>query len=491
MKKSTKLLLALWVLLFSALNLQAGNLQAYLSYSIFNTPDNQPYVETYLTVKGSSVNHSLQTDGSYQGMIDIQMIFKISGTDSIVNFAKYELLGPTVKDTNDISMNFLDVQRFGLPIGSYDLEFSIKDRNSSKDPFVNMDAFTIDFSEEAVAFSDIEFLTSFEKTEETGVFVKNGYSMFPYVFNYYPQSNSKLNFYAELYNSNKVLGDDDFLLSYYIRPFEVDKKMDQYYFNKKRKASAVNPLLTSIDISNLPSGNYLLVLEARDRKNEILTQQQLFFQRYNPTAEFSLNNLIVLNVENTFVGKMTSRDTLVQYIDYLVPISTDIERNYAKTQVETADLESLQKYFLNFWLERDQMNPQQAWLDYKLRVDQVNVTFKTPSIQGYATDRGRVYLQYGSPDVMSEQHNEPGAYPYEIWHYYVLNGQRDKKFVFFTHDLATNDFHLIHSNAIGELPNYRWQAEIYRRADAFYSVDQIAPNQSWGNKASDYYYQPR
>ncbi len=419
------------------------------------------------------------------------MIFKVRGTDSIVNFAKYELFGPVVADTNEITMNFLDVQRFGLPLGAYDLEFSIKDRNSTKEAFTNMDAFDVEFQADKLAFSDIEFLTSYEKSNATDVFVKNGYTMFPYVFNYFPQSASSLSFYAELYNSKDVLGDQDFLMSYYIRPLEVDKKMDQYYFNKRSKPNTVNVLLTSIDIEDLPSGNYLLVLEARNRKNEMLTQKQLFFQRHNPNAEFSLNNLLVLNVQNTFAGSIGSRDTLSEYIKYLMPISTDIEKGFAESQIETADLETLQKYFLNFWMERDQLHPEQAWLDYKLRVDQVNVTFKTPSIKGYETERGRVYLQYGPPDVLSKQYSEPGAYPYEIWHYYVLENQRDNKFVFYTLDMATNDFQLIHSNAVGELPNYRWQSMIYSRVDAFYNIDRSATQNSWGTAASDYYYNPR
>lgn len=491
MKILTYFLIATLSLLFAPATLEAENLQAYLSYSVFNTPDNQPYIETYLAVKGSSVTHIKRSDGSFQGVVDIQIIFKQSGNDSIVNFAKYELLGPVVPDTNELKLNFLDVQRFALPEGSYNLEFSIKDRNSSMEAFSGLDAFTIEFPDNRLNFSDIEFLSSYDKGSTTDVYVKNGYTLLPYVFNYYPQTASSLSFYAELYNSKAILGADDFLLNYFIRPFEVDKKMDQYYSARKAKTSEVNVMLTSIDISNLPSGNYLLVLEARNRNNEILAEQQLFFQRYNPNSEFSLSNLLALNVENTFVGDMDNRDTLVEYIKYLYPISTDIERKYAESQIKNAALQDLQKYFLNFWVERDQFKPQDAWLAYKYRVDQVNSSFGTPSVKGYVTDRGRVYLQYGPPDVISEQYSEPTAYPYEIWHYYILQNQRDKKFVFYTHDIVTNDFQLIHSNAVGELSNYRWQTFIYQRTDPFYDIDRTSPENSWGHNASDYYYNPR
>ena len=42
-------------------------------------------------------------------------------------------------------------------------------------------------------------------------------------------------------------------------------------------------------------------------------------------------------------------------------------------------------------------------------------------------------------------------------------GFGDRKFVFYTRDIATNDFQLIHSNAVGELTFYRWQTVIYQR----------------------------
>jgi GWxTD domain-containing protein len=232
------------------------------------------------------------------------------------------------------------------------------------------------------------------------------------------------------------------------------------------------------------------VLEARNKKNEVLVSNQIFFQRYNPSAEFSLTNLLTLNTQNTFAGRITNKDTLELYIDYLTPISTNTERLYIDKQLQGADVEELQKFFLNFWLERDKMNPELVWDEYLVLVNQVNNSFKAVAKDGYKTDRGRVYLRYGQPNVISEQYFEPAAYPYEIWHYYQLDEQRDKKFVFYTHDLVTNDFQLIHSNAVGELNNYRWETVIYRRTWDPNSIDDAIIPSTWGSKATDTYIQP-
>jgi len=477
------------IVFITCTTIHAGNLQAFLSYSIFNTPDNEPYIETYLVVNGKTLTHIQIEDGSYQAVIDIQIMFKRN--DSIINFGKYELVGPSVKDTTKISNNLLDVQRYALPEGDYDLEFLVNDRYGEQDTLVSRDSFTVHFDKNKMTFSDIELLHSYSKSEGEGILAKHGYELIPYVFDFFPEVVQNLSFYAELYNSKMVTGDDQFMLYYYIRPYEIDKKLDQFFYMKRLKGEDVNILLNTIDINQLPSGNYYLVLETRDRNNELLSSAKKYFQRYNPNMQFNLTSLLVLDPRNSFAGQINSRDTLAQYIDYLYPISTDMEKDFAKQFIKEANLEELQKYFLNFWTERNPANPEGNWLEYKLLVDQANNDFRAIRIQGYRTDRGRVYLQYGPPNVITPSLNEPSAFPYEIWHYYELQGQRDKKFVFYTKDLATNDFQLIHSNAVGEITNNRWQTIIYSRTWDPYSVDDQVMPSTYGSFATDYYLQPR
>jgi len=485
MKRIATLLLAVILITISA---TSQNLSAYLSYSVFNTPENNPYVETYLTINGASINYKMLDNGKFQGVVDVQVLFKKG--DSIVNYAKYDLNSPILDDTTVIDQNMLDIQRYGLPQGEYTIEISLRDSYSENVKLTSTDKLEIKFPDGALEFSDIELLTSFEKSDEQDILTKNGYQLKPYVFNYYPQSANKISFYTELYNTKDVLGEEPFLLTYYIRPFETEKKLDKYIFRKRENPKEVVSVLSSFDINELPSGNYLLVFEARNRNNEPIAIKEIFFQRYNPTAQYNINNLLVLNTSNTFVDGIRSRDTLDNYVRYLSPISTDMERLYAESLVETGSDEDLRKYLLNFWVERDKLSPDVAWHDYLIKVKQANKNFKSVSHEGYQTDRGRVYLQYGQPNVISEQYFEPAAYPYEIWHFYQLGDQRDKKFVFYTHDLATNDFQLIHSNAVGELNNYRWQTVIYRRTWDPNSIDDAIIPSSWGSNATQSYTQP-
>lgn len=480
----------LFIIFLISEQLVADGLRAYFSYANFNTPFAKPYIETYLTVNGSSVKYVKSDDGKWYGSLNIQIVF--SKNDSIVNFNKYELISPPLDDTTLSPLNFLDVQRYTLSKGSYFMKLTIKDDNSNEEPFVSSSKITIGFPNDSTSFSDIEMVADYKPSEKKSILAKNGYSILPYVFNYYPENIKKLSFYAEIYNPDTVLNNTPFVLYSYIRPYEINKKLDRYFEVNRKTARSVLPLLKSFDISELPSGNYLLVLEARNKNNVLTATKEIFFQRYNPDVQFNLNTLLAYNPDNTFAGKIDNKDTLVKYIKYTFPVSTDFERRYAESQIKHPDLVLLQKYFLNFWVTRNKENPEQAWIDYKHLVDFANKKFKTTSLEGYETDRGRVFLQYGQPNVVSESYNEPAAYPYEIWHYYELQGQHDKKFVFYTRDIVTNDFQLIHSDAVGELRNYQWQYIVYKRVMYPLNVsDPIHQPNSWGNQSSDYYLQPR
>jgi GWxTD domain-containing protein len=428
-------------------------------------------------------------NGKYSGSVFVEILFHKASDSTIVNFNKYALHMPETSDTNGIAFNLLDVQRYTLSKGNYFFELKIKDKNGNDKPFVYYESFSINFPDDRPSFSDIELIGDYSKSNDTSILVKNGYKLIPYIFSYFPQSVSTLDYYLEFYPGTTAT--DKYLIVFFIRPFEIDNKLEKYIHYKKIETNGVKVLLNSMDISTLPSGNYYLVVEARDQHNNLIASKRLFFQRSNPAASQEIYKTFFADAKNTFAGQITNRDTLVQYIKYLYPISTEMERVFAESQIKTADIAQLQNYFYGFWLKRDKIHPLLKWLKYKELVDQVNHDFTTTAYKGYETDRGRVYLQYGPPNVMTKSYHEPAAYPYEIWHYYKLDNQRNIKFVFYSKDLATNDFQLIHSNAIGELSNYQWQTFIYNRTWKYNNIDNTQPPDAWGNQASDYYYHPR
>ena len=490
-------LISLMVLLgVTASAQQKKSLNAYISYAVFNTPgeNTTPYVETYITFDKGSLVYVKNESGQYTATINVTVMFK--QWESVQNFGKYSLTSPMVSDTTGIGGFFMDMQRYSLVNGTYNLEVILEDANNKSDkPFKAIDQLLIDFPEN-LCMSSIIGLESFSKADTETNTTKNGYDIIPMIMPYYPETLNKLTFYAEIYNAKKQLGEGEkYLLNTYICAFENGTVLNNFYFTKRMTAKDIDVIINNMDITNLPSGNYYLVLEARDRNNDLIGLNRYFFQRSNPYYQIDNTLLSSIDLDHVFTGKINNIDTIREYIRMINPISTLVEKDYASELIKTDDLRTMQQYFYTFWSSRNKLEPKQAWLDYYSQVQRVNASFNTVNGKGYDSDRGIVFLKYGAPDRIVQSYFEPGAYPYEIWHYYVLGeSQRNKKFVFMTQDLVTNDFRLIHSDATGEISNFRWPNEIYSGTYGSYydyGVDGAAKPDSYGDKAVDYYENPR
>jgi GWxTD domain-containing protein len=326
-----------------------------------------------------------------------------------------------------------------------------------------------------------------------GVFTKNGYDLIPYISNFYPSDKNKLTFYAEVYNSDKTIGKDEkYLLTYFIEQFENNARLDSYISYRKDAAAETNVIFSEFDITNLKSGNYFLAIELKDRENKLIATNRIFFQRSNPRLQIKPEDISNVDLNNTFASRLNNKDTLSEYIRCLAPIANVQEKTYILAHLSKSDVETLQKFFYTFWYERNQLEPERAWNNYLNEVHKVNIAYSTSIDKGYETDRGRVYLQYGPPNAISESYNEPSAYPYEMWHYYVIaNGQRNKRFVFYTKDIVTNDFTLLHSDVSGELSNYRWQLILNQRVDPGANIQQTETRDAWGDNSKKYFDLPR
>jgi len=489
MKKIAALLVII-IYLIPSIHALGGNLWAFLSYSTFNSPEG-PYIETYLSVAANSVKFVKKDNGKYQAAVNILMTFKQD--KEIKAFKKYELTSNEIDDTLQVNFQFVDQQRFAIPNGTYDFELQLADKNKNTPAVPYNQAITIDYPSDKPTFSGIELVKSYTKATKISDLTKSGYDLVPYTFTFYPENEGKMVFYSELYNAEKSMGQDQkFIITYFIESFESNVKLSEYSKVKKETSKNVNALLSEIDIANLPSGNYNLVLEARNQQNEVVANKKLFFQRMNPKAQITLNDLGSTEIGNTFAEKITNADTLREYINSTYPVATGLEKAFIRETIKKSDLRTMQQFLYSFWANRDSKNPEMAWNYYKEQVYKVQVNFGTPVKKGYQTDRGRVYLQYGPPNTRSNTQNiEPSNYPYEIWQYYTLNNnQRNRKFVFYSPDLVTSDFILLHSDAIGEINNPRWKIDLRNRIYETRDLQETQVINSWGDMQNDYWELP-
>lgn len=474
---------------------------AYLTHAVFKDPEQGTYLETYLSLIGASLKNSRNPNGKYQSAVEVGI--RLIQNDAIKSAKKYILNGPESVDSLRVA-NFIDQQRFVLPNGDYILEVSVLDKNDTQQlPSLITENIHIGIPTDKIAISDIQLLESYVKSSNPGVLTKSGYDLTPYVSTFYPENNNRLKFYAEVYHTKNILGEGEkLLISYFIESAEKQLKNVELASFLKPLAREVNVVMGELNLENLATGNYNIVLEVRDKENKLLATQHCFFQRKNKEIPLNREKIQSIDVSNSFVNSYKSLDSLCDFVHALRPISSTTEVQFAENLLKEPKLELLKQYFYNFWMTRNALEPELAWMEYKREVIKVNKQFGTFGLKGYNTDRGRVYLQYGPPDSRNVVNTDPRAYPYEIWQYntlvnksllqdHTINRQSNKRFVFYNPDLVSNKYTLIHSDARGELSNTQWQMLLNKRNMTSNNFDQDKVDDNFGGNVNDNYINPK
>ena len=79
--------------------------------------ENNPYIETYLSVNGNGLSYLSKANGTYQAQLTV--VIEFIQDDNVIKVDKYNLSSPEINDTNLIDFVFLDQQRYQLSEGNY------------------------------------------------------------------------------------------------------------------------------------------------------------------------------------------------------------------------------------------------------------------------------------------------------------------------------------------------------------------------------------
>ena len=469
------------ILLSFIFGANAQRLNALLNYKAYCTDDFQPYIEFQFIIDGKSVVYTNDGNGNFQAEVEIEA--QIERNDTVFSQLHFIIVSDTFSDTSLTSKpDFSTVQNAKVPNGDYYVHFNIKDKNSDSSQIKYIDAIQVYFPEDKVSASGITLLSELTGENGNGLYQKYGYTMTPLYSDFAPEKMPVLPMAMEIYNTEKILGKDKtFFIKTYIELFEnglLANAQEVRYIKKKTAPLAV--FMHQFNILKLYSGNYNVVVEVLDADSNVLVSTKAFFQRSNPGVELNLADYDNVDVSETFVDKISDSVLLREYVASLYPISSTVEKNFFDKRLKKIPTDRLKRYFYSFWLRRNANAPETEWLKYKAQVDYVNKAYGSKVVKGYRTDRGRVYLQYGPPTQIIEEVFDPQAYPYEVWTYYVLGSQTNVKFVFYTYDVVTNEYELLHSDAIGEVRNPRWQMELTRRLNPTLNPDITTPDEYWG-----------
>jgi len=447
-----RVLLSLLALLCSAFDLFA--VRAYFDYEVFLTPDQKPYVECITAFEGATFSLAPTASGKKAAKANLVLI--ISQGEKVIDFRKVTVDGPEVDDF--ASTDFLSLERFSLPYGEYTITVELSDANTALAPDVFSQKLVINSSNQIAAISDIQLISAYSPTQEPNAFSKSGFDLLPLVSNYFSSEMNNILFYAELYNTDSLFGAGNAFVSTLCIVDKYNNELAECKRIKREKAARVIPTLQSIDISTLPTGEYRIRLEIRDRTNQLVVAQEQIIVR-NKVEQIAADRPAIPAslIATSWAADFTSADTLYEIIRSHIPISGAQDLNTIDFSLKEKNLQEMQSFLYSFWLERNPADPKGGFELYMLDVKACQDNFATKIKKGWETDRGRVYLQYGKPSTRIVRNHDPDYWPFEIWHYYETNNKLHDRRLLFINTTLNTDMELLHSDIPGEVQNADWK----------------------------------
>ncbi len=457
------------IMLIFFITLKIGAIEIGISHAAFQNNNNK-YLEIYIQVISQTVNLKQYEDSTYQASVDFMILIK-NNKEKIVSYDKFNIKS----DRGSVVEDFITLRRLSLDNGDYFLEIEAIDNYDKTNIFKHKADVTINFPQNAVFLSDIELLANIEKSNNSSnPFVKSGYYLEPVLSYFVPEKVKKLGIYLEAYNSNLEADDTKIKLSI-AKGFYGSS--GSVVFSKKLnvKKANISPILTRIDITSLVSGNYHILAELINTKEDVLVKKYVNFQRSNPEKDiFVAKNTETNTYENSYATKLPA-DSVIYSIRAMLPILTASDSEAANMLLANKDVEKGRYFIWSYWANKAGIKGYSTYMKYANIVD---VRFRSQVGYGFETDRGRIYLKYGMPSQIFKRENEPTAPPYEMWFYNSVeqDNQNNVKFVFYMPSLANNDYVLLHSNCRGEKNDPIWFYKLYsKRNDS--NIRNVRPDQ--------------
>lgn len=431
-----------------------------VSYAVMATPD-EGYIEINLEISPQSLSWSRVDSSTVKAGAELLILVKKG--NEVFAYEKYVLNSPAIAYPEIL----LDMKRLAVPNGTYELEVTATDVADVTNTARFAKEVTVNVNQQ-LYLTDIQLLRGFQK-DTTGIaspLLKNGFYMVPLPFAFYDRYATQLAFYAEMYHSNTVIKDPNYLLRYIIEKELGNGQTKLISVGKQQKRpSDIDAVLVDMDISLLESGNYSLTLELRNKQNELLTSRKVYFQRSNPFLNVQQADLSVEAISKQFVQELDEKALRysLKAISPLVTMGTQPEE--LKNILKGDDLAAMRYFLFSHFVRTDPNNPELAWRSFIETANAADKQFHSGFRYGFETDRGRTYIKYGRPDDMIHVEDDPSAPPYEIWVYYNFpkTNQRNVKFLFYNPSLAGDDFVMLHSTARGEVNNAKWEITLYKR----------------------------
>jgi GWxTD domain-containing protein len=444
-----------------------------------------PYIELYWQVNPTTLHFKTNEQKQITGQILTDVLIT-NDTGKIIKEDHYIFETLPCNNANELAtLNILELKRYFMLAGHVRIRLKLTDVNDTTNVYSYNDTFTVPPLSRSPFISDISFIDTFFESDVRTPFRKNGMQFIPLCQPFFDDYKGSLSYFSEIYYGNFISKTSYPLF----RTVSISKKELAFekagFVKTDTIADSLNPYVYgSFPIQSLISGNYYLNVTISDRNNAPIARKSVFFQRYNkhPVAntipskatatkrDTSLQETInVIDLEKTFLKQYTLAQ-IKAMLKMLLPMSDQDGARAIQGFGKKPD-EIYMRYFIyNYFSAIDKNKPERPWKAYSEKVKEVNKKFSKPGKIGYETDRGYMYLRYGTPSEVITVNNDRGALPYEIWQYNALQERSGKVannavMLFYKRNITDYDYTLLHTNISGELHNPSWRNFLYQEGD--------------------------
>lgn len=411
------------------------------------------YVEIYAAVMRSEFQFEDQ-GGIYRAGCLLYGEAIDSKTQKVVDSVS-TVLPLTVKyleDAYDESVRQFEIMPMLLPPGIYKMRITAVDMITKRTGVSTFGLEVRDFESNELQMSDIEFAYDIRPVQNESLsssLIKAGRVVQPNPNRYISNEDSVLYVYCEVYNLKPPSGDSEkFELKSSLHG-ETGYTVREYPVQTLDKPGESAVITRGIPVYGVPGGEYELRLVVEDKATgKKATTSKTFMMIYSFDQ---------LAPTMTSSGSFSEEDA-----ELMQKVIRYITTKEEKETYESLDLDGKRAFLAQFW-ERRNPNPGSGVNIYKNAIFQrfayANQNFSTTLIDktdGWRTDRGRIYITYGTPDDVVRRPSQMGSKPLEIWYYYSLPNQRGNDYCIFVDEDGYGDYQLKSSSLIGEINNPEW-----------------------------------
>jgi GWxTD domain-containing protein len=253
-----------------------------------------------------------------------------------------------------------------------------------------------------------------QDVEKTSTYLKDGLLIAPNPCGRFLGATSLVYFYCHVQNQDSIPSVVHLELDIVDADENVVKKLPE----KDLKVTGSSRVYVgAFSTGGLREGSYVLRSTARQKGRDGETKSIRVDEPFTVTAKRTM--VASYKDVNEYVDFSEEQlDSVFRLMRYLVS-------NKASDMYESLSLAGKRNFMHEFWKQRDPVpaTPENEFRqEYERRISHANSNFgmnwNADAVEGWLTDRGKIYTKFGEPDERITRPNEYGSPPWELWKYY-------------------------------------------------------------------------